>query len=460
MRPELLTRIDVDAAARYILDERFWIQEKWDAERLLVRRSRAPAVAIVNIISHEIQPITYLEQPAPNTKATRRISDIGWCKSETEVYLGYASNPDNVPLRSYDDYELHSGRWTNNRPLLANPCLPFSQEGDVYISENLNQAPVLSGKRTGAKNAVLLWDPNPQLASVALGNASLYQWRDKDGNLWSGILALPPDYNRNQRYPLVIQTHGFEPLKFFADGRYTTGSGGRALCARGIAVLQVDQPMKYFGNERDGSFQTEGFESAIEQLDKDGVIDPHRVGIIGFSFTCFHVLYALIHRPDLFVAASITDGNNLSYLQYLLWADIPFAQEFAEQMNGGIPFGAGLSTWARSAPGFNVDKIRTPLLISALEKDALVGEWEIYAGLRRLKKPVDMLWLRNENVPHVLVQPEQRFLSQQTAVDWFDFWLNRQEDLDNSKAALYKRWRELRDNAFDKEINPLQHDLR
>jgi len=39
MRPELLTRIDVDAAVRYILDERFWVQEKWDAERLLVRRS-------------------------------------------------------------------------------------------------------------------------------------------------------------------------------------------------------------------------------------------------------------------------------------------------------------------------------------------------------------------------------------------------------------------------------------
>jgi bifunctional non-homologous end joining protein LigD len=39
MRPELLTRIDVDQAARYILDDRFWVQEKWDAERLLVRRS-------------------------------------------------------------------------------------------------------------------------------------------------------------------------------------------------------------------------------------------------------------------------------------------------------------------------------------------------------------------------------------------------------------------------------------
>lgn len=39
MRPELLTRIGFEQAARYILDEQFWIQEKWDAERLLVQRS-------------------------------------------------------------------------------------------------------------------------------------------------------------------------------------------------------------------------------------------------------------------------------------------------------------------------------------------------------------------------------------------------------------------------------------
>ena len=39
MRPEQLTRIGVDQAVRYILDDRYWLQEKWDAERLLVQRS-------------------------------------------------------------------------------------------------------------------------------------------------------------------------------------------------------------------------------------------------------------------------------------------------------------------------------------------------------------------------------------------------------------------------------------
>jgi dipeptidyl aminopeptidase/acylaminoacyl peptidase len=177
------------------------------------------------------------------------------------------------------------------------------------------------------------------------------------------------------------------------------------------------------------------------------MIDRHRVGVIGFSFTVFHVLYALTHRPDLFSVASITDGDDLSYWLYLLWTDIPWAQQYAEQMNGGAkPFGKeGLMKWAESAPGFNLEHVRAPLLISCLEKGTLVGSWDIYGGLRTLGKPVDLVWLRKEDAPHVLVQPHHRYLSQQEAVDWFDFWLNGREDSDSAKMAKYARWRKLRD---------------
>jgi len=107
----------------------------------------------------------------------------------------------------------------------------------------------------------------------------------------------------------------------------------------------------------------------------------------------------------------------------LLWADIPFAQRSAEATNGGAkPFGReGLLKWAESAPGFNLDRVQTPLLISCLEKGTLIGTWDIYAGLRTLGKPVDLMWLRKEDTPHVLVQPRRRYLSQQQAIDWFDF---------------------------------------
>jgi hypothetical protein len=291
---------------------------------------------------------------------------------------------------------------------------------------------------------VLIWDPNTQLHGIILGKVSRYSWHDKFGNERRGLLALPPDYDPRVRYPLVIQPYGYDPDRFFADGAFTTGYGGRALVAKGIVVLQMETLMTHYRFPDEGSFQVEGFNSAINQLAEDGFIDRRHVGILGFSYTCFHVLQAITHQPDLFEAALITDGVNTSYMQYLLATDHGVVQEQFEQTIGAKPFGRGLLQWYGSSPGFNFDMTRTPLLISALERGQLLEQWENYSCLRKLHKPVDMVWLRKENAPHILVQPAQRYLSQQMTVDWFCFWLKGFEDPDPARAEQYRRWRELR----------------
>jgi pimeloyl-ACP methyl ester carboxylesterase len=203
-------------------------------------------------------------------------------------------------------------------------------------------------------------------------------------------------------------------------------------------------PLAHFRTPEDGPFQMRGFEAAIAHLAADGWIDPRRVGVIGFSYTCFHALYALTHHPDLFAAATITDGNNMSYSQYIYDETGGDYQAISESTNGGVPWGGALTSWLERSPDFNLDKIAAPLLIAALERGQLLRQWEPYAGLRRLGKPVDMLWWRRENAEHVLKQPEHRYVSQQSAVDWFDFWLNGREDPDPAKAGQYARWRALR----------------
>jgi len=96
------------------------------------------------------------------------------------------------------------------------------------------------------------------------------------------------------------------------------------------------------------------------------------------------------------------------------------------------------------SPVFNLDKVKTPLLIAAFERGELLSQWEAYSGLRRLERPVDMLWLRHEDASHILTKPLHKYFSQQSAVDWFDFWLNNREDSDPAKTEQYVRWRELR----------------
>ncbi len=187
-----------------------------------------------------------------------------------------------------------------------------------------------------------------------------------------------------------------------------------------------------------------GYEAAVGKLVADGVVDPDRLGIIGFSRTCYHVLEALTASTLHFKAASITDGVNVGYLQYLTGVDSggnAAAHEF-DAMIGARPFGDGLQQWLKRSPEFNMSKITTPLQVVALDPSSVLEMWEPYAALRYLGKPVDLIVLADGT--HVLTNPADRMVSQGGTVDWFRFWLTRQEDADPAKKEQYVRWHELR----------------
>lgn len=404
----------------------------------------SPAVAMTDIVAHTVSPICFLRQARTTDMSWFGVDDISWDQSTHQVTVSYGNSQDTggpqvPPAQKYS--------WRSGDSWEKATSTEFSGDADelsLAIVQGLDHPPVLTGRVQNHADELTIWDPNAQLNDVILGRVTTYHWKDKFGNGRDGLLSLPPDYDPRVRYPLVIQPYGYDPHRFFSDGAFTTGYGGRALSAHGIVVLQMGTLMTHYRSPDEGSFQVEGFESAINQLSEDGYIDRRHVGILGFSYTCFHVLYAITHRPDLFEAASITDGVNTSYMQYILATDHGVAQEQFEQTIGAKPFGRGLLQWYGAAPGFNFDLTRAPLLISALEKGQLLEQWENYACLRKLNKPVDLVWLRKENAPHILVQPAQRFLSQQMAVDWFRFWLKNEEDPDPGKASQYQRWRELR----------------
>jgi dipeptidyl aminopeptidase/acylaminoacyl peptidase len=183
------------------------------------------------------------------------------------------------------------------------------------------------------------------------------------------------------------------------------------------------------------------FESAIDALDAQGLIDPDEVGIIGFSRTCYYIESALIHAPRRYAAAVIADGVDESYLQYLLFGEGRASRE-EEVIYGTQPFGPGLQKWVETAPGFNLHRLQTPLLIQAIAPPAILEEWEIYASLRLQKKPVEMIYFPRGQ--HILQKPLERLASQQGDVDWFRFWLQGYEDRNPAKLEQYRRWRELR----------------
>ena len=323
------------------------------------------------------------------------------------------------------------------------PSLP-----DITLEEGMNTPPhiVANDPPTGRKS--ILMDLNPQFQNLALARVEEIRWRDAGGNEVKGGLYWPPDYVAGNRYPLVLQTHGWTPVKFWIDGPWATTFAAQPLAGQGFFVLQVPEladPKDWHLAEtpEEAPWAMAAYEGAIDDLDRRGLIDRDRVGITGFSRTFWYVTYTLTHSKRHFAAADIADGVDYGYFQYLAFsnADRGSASEY-EQVYGGPPFGKGLSQWLKQSPAFLMDKIETPLRIQALYPTSLLSDWHWYTGLLQLGKPVEMIYIPEGT--HILEKPWERMTSQQGNVDWFCFWLKGEEDPDPTKAEQYQRWRELR----------------
>jgi len=296
---------------------------------------------------------------------------------------------------------------------------------------------------------------NPQFRTLRFGKVETITWNVQGVDVTAG-LYLPPDYVAGHRYPLVIQTHGFDQGRFTMDGRneWSSGFAARPLAAKGIVVLQayvISDPAersqvgknRSFGNTESASYRTFAklvYESAIDYLDQRGIIDPDRVGISGFSRTEWFVAYTLTHTDHRFRAAILTDGIDAGYFQYLT-----FRSTEAILDNGGLtPFSdAGLKLWMKESPGFNLDKVRAPVRLVSLDTgEGILESWEWFTGLRLQKRPVDLVAIPDG--AHLLQRPRDREIVMNGIVDWFSFWLQGKEDSDPYKTAQYQRWRVLR----------------
>ena len=199
----------------------------------------------------------------------------------------------------------------------AVPPLP-----DIVLDEGMNTPPriVAIDPSTGRKS--LLMDLNPQFQNLALARVEEITWKDSHGNEVKGGLYWPPDYVAGKKYPLVIQTHGWNPDRFWMDGPWTTAFAAQALAGKGFFVLQVPDPdWHIWVTSKEAPRAMAAYEGAIDYLDRRGLIDRNRVGITGFSRTYWYVTYTLTHSKHHFAAAALADGVDYSYFQYMAFSN-------------------------------------------------------------------------------------------------------------------------------------------
>lgn len=321
----------------------------------------------------------------------------------------------------------------------------------ISVVQGLNQPPQLLAQDENSGLAKVISRFNPQLRELSMGSVETKTWRDSSGRLWGGLLLRPVNYEEGRRYPLVIQTNGrYSSTEFFVDGPQgiTSGHAARALANRGMVVLQVpDEPIDRAGlpalvYRDEYPARIDCYRSAIDALEKEGLIDTDRVGIHGFSRTGYFVQHALTFSDLRFAAASVADPSELSVYSSVNFYGLPFPGMLeVEQMIGQSLWSEeSARTWAEKDPSFHLHRMRAPLLIQTYSFPHLW--WDVFTLLRRNKFPVEMISIPDG--AHVLFKPWERLSAQEAIVDWYDFWLNQHEDTDPAKAEQYLRWRVLR----------------
>lgn len=328
------------------------------------------------------------------------------------------------------------------------------------MMEGLNRPPDLvawrggDGEREGG-GVLPLTTLNPQFSAGRWGDMRPYRWTDAQGRRWDGGLMRPPGVGAAGPGPLVIQTYHFDPDRFYLDGPadgFSSGFAGRAFLRAGLQVLAMPWGPATDGptDERGGllAFMA-GVKAAVHALVRDGLVDPDRVGILGWSATGERVLNLVTFGDVPIRAASLLDGDANTLFSFTVTYGAGEAMPLRrERTNAAKPFGPSLPDWVRRDPSLNTHCIRAALRIETYGP-LVKNNWDLHALLRRQYKPVEMVVMPYGS--HSLSRPSERMVSLQGNVDWYRFWLADGERAEAllpgetaaSLQAQYAGWRQM-----------------
>lgn len=338
-----------------------------------------------------------------------------------------------------ETYYRGEGGWEKVSRSIVSAGAPF----ELLKEEDMNSPTriIVHERSTGRRAAAL--DLAEQFQDLRLSSVQEISWTS-DGHSFKGGLFLPADYVPGKRYPLVIQTHGWNAKQFAMDGLESgAGYAARVLAGKGIIVVQIDENWNRYDSIYEARSNTRMFDDLIERLNRKGLIDIDRIGLLGWSRTVYHVRYALSFSRYKIAAAVISDGMDASLSSFIEWADQgKWAVNYLSRVNGGDPLKGYVQRWVQNDLTFQQRNVTTPVKIFAFGNYTLQTMWHPYSELKYLQKPVEYVWL--PFAVHSPVRPLERQTVEGGTVDWFCFWLKDEEDPDPSKVEQYIKWKAMR----------------
>jgi len=264
---------------------------------------------------------------------------------------------------------------------------------------------------------------NPQVAHWSRGQLREISWKSsRDGISIHGLLMLPPDYKPGTPLPTLVQIHGGPAWAWWSGWLGSWHEWAQLLASHGYAVLMPNPR----GSEGQGSAFTErsrndwggaDYQDVLDGLDqivKEGIADPKRVAIGGWSYGGYLSAWA-VTQDDRFktaiVGAAVIDIGAMA-----LTTDTP------DYLPGyfGDPL-TQRAVYDRHSPIRYANQVKVPVLILHGEQDKRVpialGE-QFYGALKFNGTPVEMV--RYPRGPHWFHEREHERDVLRRVLDWLD----------------------------------------
>lgn len=278
----------------------------------------------------------------------------------------------------------------------------------------------------------LIADPSKEIFSqVVFGETKEFSFKAKNGDLIDGFYMLPPDFDRNKKYPVIVYYYGgTNPINRAFEGRYPKNF----FASMGYVVYVVNPAGatgygESFAAKHVNAWGITTADQIIEGtkkfLTENTWADSTNVGCIGASYGGFMTLY-LLTQTKLFKAA-ISHAGISNLANY--WGEGYWGYSYSETATTGkFPWNAQ-DFYMNQSPLFNSAKITTPLLLLHGNKDTNVPPSEshqMFAALKLQNKTVELIEIDGQD--HHIVDYSKRLKWQYTILGWFDKWLKGEKD--------------------------------
>jgi dipeptidyl aminopeptidase/acylaminoacyl peptidase len=316
------------------------------------------------------------------------------------------------------------------------PQTPASRAtiGGISFSRDFSTGAFVAGDATrfyevyaGSLNgpAAKLTNYAEQIKDWKIGNREMVSWKSTDGTTIEGVLHKPADYQAGKRYPLLVIIHGgptaiSRPFRVAGAGTYPyeqwLGKGAVILEPNYRGSAGYGETFRSLNVRNLGVGDAWDVLSGVDHLVAQGIADPDRMGVMGWSQGGYISAFLATHKRQPFKAISVGAGIS-NWMTYYANTDI---HQFTRHYLGATPWDDP-AIYALTSPMTTIKQAKTPTLIQHGELDTRVptpNAYELYQGLQDVGVPVKLIIYKGFN--HGLNKPKAARAAMEHNFEWFN----------------------------------------